>query len=151
MVDHIPRTLVSTMSEQTPLLPPADSGNGTLRTENTEHLEENVGAAKGLSEHQRKIRQFVTGPLLFVLLVIMIILLFLRGDDLYNRWLLRGDPHTAAKRILSRWPVIVRHLSPLISFEPILTIIFTILGWAYRPSHTLPRVRSKQHIRHKSP
>jgi hypothetical protein len=136
------------MSEQTPLLPPQDSGNGTLRTENAEHLEENVSTAKGLSEHQRRIRQLITGPLLFVLLVLMIILLFIRGDDLYNRWLLRGDPHTAAKRILSRWPVIVRHL---IALESILTIIFATLGRTYRPSHTLPRVRSKQYIDHQPP
>ena len=136
----------ATMSEQTPLLPPEESGNGTNHPENTgQHLEGQTVTTQGLSEQQRKIRQFVTGPLLFCLLAVMLVLLFLKGDNLNNRWLLRGDPHTAAKRILSRWPVIVCHLSPF-NFFDILTTICTTPGRPYRPSHSIPLCRIKQHI-----
>lgn len=79
------------MSEQTPLLSQND--------------EEEIR-----NDQERKIRRFLTAPLLFVLLVVMFILVFLNGDDLYSYWLLRGDPHSAAKRILSRWPVIDGHI-----------------------------------------
>lgn len=93
------------MSEQTPLL--AQSTSNNEEAVNGSHSDESSVSQKDFSEQRDKIRRFVTGPLLFLLLAVMLVLVFFNGDTLHSRWLLRGDPHTAAKRILARWPVIV--------------------------------------------
>ncbi|KAG8809595.1 hypothetical protein FRC19_005131, partial [Serendipita sp. 401] len=83
------------MSEQRPLL---DSDNRSDET------------SEGVEE-RRRVQRLFTGPLLIlVLIVMMVLVIFVGGKDIRNLWLLRGDPLTAARRVLSQWPVIDGHI-----------------------------------------
>lgn len=55
-----------------------------------------------------KARAAAQGTVTVIVIVALIgLLAYFGGDDLSDRWLLRGHPLTAAKRILSYTPVIV--------------------------------------------
>ncbi|PVF93249.1 hypothetical protein CPB86DRAFT_715846 [Serendipita vermifera] len=56
-------------------------------------------------------KRLVTGPVVLLLLITAFVLIIvLRGKSIEGLWLLRGDPDTAARRIVSRWPVIDGHV-----------------------------------------
>lgn len=91
------------MADREPLLSPTDSDDERI----TNHL-------RGILDHdayRRRVRQWLTAPLLILVLAAMIVLLFvLGGKDIRDEWMLRGDPLTAANRILGEWPVIDGHI-----------------------------------------
>jgi hypothetical protein len=96
------------MSEETPLLQQTDTneagGDSSNSSTSLNHRQE---VNKDARDRQLRLRRLVTGPLILVLLILMLAaIITFGGRDIEGLWLLRGDPHTAALRIISRWPVI---------------------------------------------
>lgn len=81
------------------------------------HIHEQDISERDREAQHLRIRRLVTGPLLFILLFVMgALVIFVGGQDLRSKWLLRGKPQTAARRILSNWPLIVRSVSYIYFF-----------------------------------